>query len=113
MAVVVPGQIRGQQLDRHRALETRISGLKDDAHAALAELGHGLIGAKPSAGDQVHQRGQYIAARRETGRKQRPQNCGMTWRSSVIGILLTTPPLCTAVNGSIWDGRVTRCDSHK
>jgi hypothetical protein len=45
----VPGQIRGQDLDGHRALEAGVAGLVDLAHAALAQRRDDLVRTQPRA----------------------------------------------------------------
>jgi len=44
------GQLRRQYLDRHVALEARVAGAVDLAHAAGAEHGHDLVGPETAPG---------------------------------------------------------------
>ena len=50
----VPRQIRGEDLDRHLTVETRIPGEVDDTYPALADLGAGVIRAERGAGCEGH-----------------------------------------------------------
>ena len=38
-------------------MQSWVSGLIDDAHAAAAELGNDLVGTEPGSGDHAHGRG--------------------------------------------------------
>ena len=53
-ALRVRGEGRGQDLDRDLALELRVGGAVDLAHAALAELGGDLVGAEAGSRAEAH-----------------------------------------------------------
>ena len=52
-ALLVLGEGGRQDLDRHLALQARVGGAIDLAHAALAELGGDLVGAEALADHRV------------------------------------------------------------
>ena len=54
LAVVVGGEVRGQELDGDGALQAGVLGLVDDGHAACAELAGDLIRAELGAGGERH-----------------------------------------------------------
>ena len=51
---VVSSQVRREEPDGDRALETWVAGLMDDAHAPCAELTDNLVGAKRRTGELAH-----------------------------------------------------------
>ena len=56
---LVAGQVRRQQLDRHRPLEAWVCGRVDDAHPAATQLRDDLIRAEGGAGSEDHARLDY------------------------------------------------------
>ena len=79
-ALPVFGERRRQDLDRHLALEARVGGAVDLAHAALADLGEDLVGAEAGAGREGAHRVGIL------GEQAGDYNVGRPRRLAVAGV---------------------------
>src|SRR5260370_30926117 len=99
--IAAPGQARGQDLDRDRAVEPRVPGLVDLPHPAGADRRDDLVGAETGAGLEFHGTAAKSSTRRSpaptaapAGRRSPRPACREAWprwRS-----IPRTPSICVA-----------------